>query len=78
MKAICVQKTLGLQVGTEYEVEQSAFHKEGYTIEGITPFAFLGHVITAFHKRAFAPLSDIDETKLDHAEILKSVITIKK
>lgn len=77
MKAICIEKTLGLQIGSEYEVSQSPTHDEGFIVEGVTPFRFECHIVVAINKRAFAQMSDIDERDLSHAEPIFSTFDIK-
>lgn len=76
MKAICIEKTLGLQIGLEYEVSQSPTHEDGFVVECLTPFFFHQHVVVAINKRAFAQISEIDERDLSHAEPIESTFKL--
>lgn len=79
MRVICINdsvlpKTLNpeylglIKVGEEYNANQSPFHKIGYMLEGFGNHSFL--------KERFAPLSEIDERELAHAEPIESTFKL--
>ena len=76
MKAICIEKTLGLQIGLEYEVSQSSTYEDGFVVEGVTPFYCHQYIVVAIKKRAFAQISDKDERDLAHAEPIESTFKL--
>jgi len=76
MKAICIEKTLGIEIGLEYEVSQCPQNDNGFVVEGVTPFYYRQRVVVAINKRAFAQISEIDERDLSHAEPIESTFKL--